>query len=429
MDNFDLNAAVARWRTDMISAGNTDPALLEELESSLHDRYEGNLLRGHTAAVAFSLAVEKVAPSTSGLISTGSLSPEKNVFVSLLPNYLKVALRSLKARGSFNLINFSCLTIAIITTAIAAFYLNYETSFDVQVPEVAHKYRVGMQLRSQQYSMLSFDDFFDSSAAGQLEMVNGLENIRGVKSAAQFQTFPEPNRATSNQRTLVVEDILQTNTPRRLCRYFGWDFLLGSAVDFAAATNSAILTRPQAERYFGEKWLQADIIGANLRIDTTDYAIVGVVEAPPSNSHFTYSIALHQAKIDYWGPRIYLEAEAGEDITNLKQRIDNNFNTINIRLAEDELFGGVVLQPLRSIHLNSDLLYELKPPGNKAYLLIIGIIALIILLLTVSNYTNLSIAMNAGRAREIGMRRVFGATDRQIAGQFLLEALVLSGLT
>jgi len=95
-------------------------------------------------------------------------------------------------------------------------------------------------------------------------------------------------------------------------------------------------------------------------------------------------------------------------------------------LGEDDLFGGVFLQPLQSIHLSSNLLYELKSPGNVRYLYIISLIALIILVMTVSNYTNLSVVMNAGRAREIGMRKVFGASERQIAWQFILESLLLS---
>jgi putative ABC transport system permease protein len=74
-------------------------------------------------------------------------------------------------------------------------------------------------------------------------------------------------------------------------------------------------------------------------------------------------------------------------------------------------------------------LYELKPRGNVGYLYIIGLIAMVILLITISNYTNLSVVMNAGRAREIGMRKVFGAADSQVAGQFVLEAVLLSLLT
>ncbi|MEL7161993.1 MAG: FtsX-like permease family protein, partial [Bacteroidota bacterium] len=199
--------------------------------------------------------------------------------------------------------------------------------------------------------------------------------------------------------------------------------------EFAAAPFTAVLTERQAERFFGADWRDADLSTATLSIDTSDYAVVGIVANPPANSHFTYSIALHRPLIDYWGPRLYLEAAPGETAAGLSERIDENFASINVRLTEDELFGGVILQPLRSIHLNSDLLYELKPPGKPAYLYLIGIIALVILLLTLSNYTNLSVAMNAQRAREIGMRKVFGASTGQIAGQFLLEAVLLSCLT
>ncbi len=430
MSTFNYEAAVAAWRKALIASGGSDAAFLEELEAGLNDRYEAYLLQGFAPAEAFTKAREKVGASPASAVAEHQKSVRRgSALAFLLPSYLKTGLRILRARPAYNLANYCCLVVGIVTAVLAVQYLNYEASYDASLPGVEHKYRVGMNLRSQGYSMLSFPEYFGTSKEDQLKMSTAFKAIPGINSAPQFQTFPEPQIVALNGRKLETEQLLHTNTPAEMADFFAWNFLTGSAGDFAAAPNTATLTEREAKRFFGEEWSTADLVGQSLRIDTIDYSIVGVITDPAPNSHFNFSIALHRERIGYWGARFYLDAFPEASPASLTEKINANFAQIHPRLAADELFGGVIVQPLRDIHLNSDLLYELKPPGKPAYLYVIGIIALLVLLLTISNYTNLSVAMSTGRSREIGMRKVFGATDGQIAGQFLLEALLLSVLT
>ncbi len=427
MDNFKVEDAVAAWRRNLLAGGGMEAGAVDELESSLYDRYEEFLIRGKAPDEAFRLA--RARTGTDG-------SPVSREFIragvsgwSLLPNYGKVALRNLRSRGWYNGTNFACLTIGILTAAMALLYLNYETGYDGFVPDADRKFRVGMNLRSQGYSMIGFPDYTDTDAPTQLRQAEGLAEFPGVERTTQFMNFDAPSLVTANGRELATEQLLQTNTPASFCDFFGWTFLSGTPDEFAGSPSTAILTETQAARFFGTDWRSENLNGQTLSIDTTDYTITGVIADPPGNAHFDFSIALHQDRITYWGSRIYVELARGADAGAILTEINAGYAAVNPRLAENELFGGLLLQPLRSIHLNSDLLYEMKPPGSRSYLYIIGSISLIILLLTVSNYTNLSVAMSSGRSREIGMRKLFGASRGQIAGQFVLEALVLSLLT
>ena len=81
---------------------------------------------------------------------------------------------------------------------------------------------------------------------------------------------------------------------------------------------------------------------------------------------------------------------------------------------------------LTDIHFTKDHLYELKAIANKAYLNAFGLIALVILLIIWTNYTNLSIAMYADRQKELGMRKVMGARGKDISLQLLIEAVLLT---
>ena len=434
MHDFNLDLALREWRQRVVTLRAPEAEDLAELEAGLLDRYDANLICGLAPAAAFAAATERLGLS----FAPSATEPSKRAGGwSLLTNYLKVAWRNLRARRWYNLTNFLVLSVGIITATLALLYYDYETSYDAHLLAVDRKFRVGMNLRAQGYSTISFPDFNGTTAAVQQQQIAGFAAVDGVRSAVQFVDFAEATLVTFGDGTsaggsgakLPVEHLLQSNTPAAFLDYFGVSVLAGQADAFSADLNTALLTESLAERYYGADWRTRSFTDEVLRIDTTNYAIAGVVADPAPNLHFTYSLLLHQAKLDYWGCRTYLKLVPGADPEEIQRRINDNFAAINVRLTEDELFGGVLLQPLRSIHLGSDLLYELKPPGDVRYLYLIGLIALIILLLTVSNYTNLSIIMNAGRAREIGLRKVFGASGGQVAGQFLLEAVLLSLLT
>lgn len=435
--NFDINQAIREWRKYIHRHQSLEPGFVEELESSLHDRYEEYLIRGMNPEEAFAQAKEKVMPDTNGVAlefakATNTrpwYKPSLSGWLFLLPNYLKIALRNLQRKRFYNIINYVCLAIGILTTALAVLYLDYETSFDEMIPDADRKYRLARTFRSQDYSVMSFDGYFGAEPEVQMKQINGIANVKGVVQACHFYTFWNPTIVETADKKLTTENILHTNTPEEFFDFFGWRFLYGAADAFSQNRNTAVLTESEAERFFGPDWRQKDLLDQILTIEDQDYAVVGVIEDVPPNAHYDFSIALHRDKIEYWGSRTYIKLAPGADPQAVKQRMDENIASINTSLADSELFGGTIIQPLTSIHLNSNMLYELKPPGDKRYLYIIGIISGIILLLTISNYTNLSIAMNAGRSREIGMRKIFGATEGQISYQFIMESLILSMLT
>jgi len=72
------------------------------------------------------------------------------------------------------------------------------------------------------------------------------------------------------------------------------------------------------------------------------------------------------------------------------------------------------LQPLDQIHLHSSLDGEVEPNSSASFVYLISVVALIILLITIINYVNLSISKFGTRAKEAGIRKTLGATHREI---------------
>jgi putative ABC transport system permease protein len=86
------------------------------------------------------------------------------------------------------------------------------------------------------------------------------------------------------------------------------------------------------------------------------------------------------------------------------------------------------LQPLTSIHLHSNLKWEIEPNGDITYIYLFGAIGGFILFIACINFMNLATARSMNRAKEVSVRKVVGSQRRQLISQFLFEAILLSAM-
>src|SRR4029078_3614258 len=127
----------------------------------------------------------------------------------------------------------------------------------------------------------------------------------------------------------------------------------------------------------------------------------------------------------------YLLLRHKKDIPQLQQQIVAYMKSGEVRTdAGLEVNDYLIyhLELLKSVHLSSSLT-GFEPNGNISYIYMFGVIALLILIIASANYTNLAIAQSAHRGSEIGMRKVLGASTRQVFFQFIGESAAATFLS
>ncbi|HSF44668.1 MAG TPA: FtsX-like permease family protein, partial [Chitinophagaceae bacterium] len=185
--------------------------------------------------------------------------------------------------------------------------------------------------------------------------------------------------------------------------------------------------------YFGNE----DAVGKTLKLANGDDMVVsGVIEEIPGNSQIRFDIVMPFMNLgaakqsEQWFTAnyvTYLLVRNVDNIGNLQQKISEFMKGVSRQelFPESNDYLTHRLEKLKDVHLYSNLGGGIEPGGNILYVYILSIIAFLILLIACVNYTNLAVAQSAGRALEVGIRKVLGAHKKQLITQFLGESVVV----
>ena len=165
--------------------------------------------------------------------------------------------------------------------------------------------------------------------------------------------------------------------------------------------------------------------------------VTGVIHDPVDPSHIHGDMYMnppsHQIDLTVWWGESegssYIRLAAGAEAADVEAKIPLALDKYRPALQNyGKAFKEVRLQPLTDIHLFSSFPNELGVPGDVSTLYLLSALAVSLLIIAAVNFMNLTTAHSLNRLKEIGMRKVVGARRRQLALQFLGEAVVLSYL-
>lgn len=342
----------------------------------------------------------------------------------MIRNSIKNALRSFKTQALFTTFNLVSLVASIMVIYIAVAYLKFETSFDKFHENSDTIYRLAKTIRSQDYSIIGFESWNNSDGKNQQNQIGRLANLPSVTSATHFITETSLDYVRFNDKEITTRNILSTNTPESFTNIFTWNLISGTFEGFYNNKNTVLLTESVAKKLVSN--YNSELINKTVEIAGEKYNIAGIIEDVPKNSHFDFSIAVHKERLDYWGSHVYLQAVNGKTQSFIEQQINENIAILNPSLIGNATYKKHFLQPITDIHLKSNILYELKPPGNINYIYLIGFFALFILGICVFNYSNFTLAIKTKQSKTIGIKKVIGASKNSVIKQFIFEGVLLS---
>ena len=210
-----------------------------------------------------------------------------------------------------------------------------------------------------------------------------------------------------------------------------FDFTLLKGIPDSALNQptNIILTERMAKKYFGDTPAMGKSVIVNSGTER-EFTVTGIVNDVPYNSHFTFDflMPITFSNIDEnWGwynYYTYVKLQKNATIEQLEPKLQPMFES-HIEIDEGELPNIIYSQALEDIHLYSQLKWELGQNGDINNIYFFSALGIFVLIVSLINYLNLSIAMAFNRSKEVGVRKVFGAYKSFIGKQLLVESFLL----
>lgn len=342
-------------------------------------------------------------------------------------NYLKTGFRYLVRNFSFTLINVLGLTAGISAFLLISLFLQHQLGFDRSSPNGDRLFRlVGIQ----EPSGLDAQYVAITSAVWVPYL---LENAPQVEDAFRIMY---PNTGIVEVEDENFREQYMFFSEGNVVQNMGYSYISGGETEDALnEPNKAVISRNSAEKFFG----QVDVVGKTIKVGEHTYIISGVFENENISTHLKSNIFLSFTTIENSTPFLM---EPGNNTLStyilLKESADQNAvaEIIN-KWQQDYIEENAVNNPmkntfylqnykdifLRSKHIKFQMTTH---SGDMNYIYVLGIIAVLTLIIACINFINLATANSSKRAREVGLRKVLGASRDKLAIQFIGESMIVA---
>lgn len=258
-----------------------------------------------------------------------------------------------------------------------------------------------------------------------------MDNVLKRRDFVHLLDIPEVVRKTSFVSLFDVTvnsegknfgaHVLATDTV--FLQLFDYPMVEGSRLHALSDPKSAVITQSFARKLFGSK----SPIGKNLQYNEHLLTIQGVVGEPATQSSLTFDVLVSQKLQWRWPPINYYTAALlveGSSVEKINKQLKDAYNQPDYKSFLYQLF------PLKDLYLNNTLNKgeNMFRQGNLSSLQILSIVGILILIVGVLNFIHINSVVILKRGRELGMKKVFGASPRQLFVQLFAENLALTAV-
>jgi putative ABC transport system permease protein len=356
----------------------------------------------------------------------------------MLRNYLVIALRNIVRHRLYSFINIAGLAVGLIAAILIGLFVQQELSFDTWLPGSERIYRIAFLIH------VPGEPQRDAGAASAPIGPAALAEIPGIQEQTRLHARSAAVTVSNKHYSQWINQV-DSNffTMIRL------PFIAGNPATALARPDGVVLTQRAAIKYFGKE----QAMGRTLLFDqTTPRTVTGILRDLPYNTQFSGDVfVLYPRPLpgtaatnrdpdpDRWTTMdvsSYVRLAPGTDPQSVAGQISAVFSRHLSPAFLSELAsvmhaaaGDVIkakLVPFQDVHLTPYTQGSIKPPGSRTLVFGFAAIAALVLLVAGVNFTNLATARASLRAREVALRKVVGASRRQLVMQFLIEAVLIA---
>ncbi len=338
----------------------------------------------------------------------------------MIPYYLRMAWRNIAGSKFYSGLNFLGLTLGLAVGLLILLWVNNEMSYDSFHSKADRIFRINTHLESngEKFAVHVSQASIGYHAKNE---VAGVEDVVRVTDLDNWSVFKYKNTALKANMMYFVDPSFFT--------VFDFQLREGDRNNPFPDVHSIVITESEAKRFFGDE----DPMGKILVADNRDnFVVSGVLKDFPGNSsldaqmlfstELRKKIYIDQGRGDMdddWGNygwQVFLKIQPGASLDLIAQKLTE----INLKhqpgmSAKDA--GSYKLQSLNDLHLYS-------PDGTPVVLRTVrtfSLVAILILAIAAINYVNLTTARALVRSKEVSVRKVIGATRRQLFVQFVVH--------
>ena len=345
----------------------------------------------------------------------------------MLREYARMAVRQLRKEKVYSFITISGLALGLACVLCILLFVNDELSYDQFHTKKDRIFRViqGGDSEEQSSSLpfptgTTLQNDFPDMVEEQVRLFNFQASTLSVVYENNGITTPfnEPHFFFGDSTYFKV---------------FDHNFIKGNPDKALAGPGFVVITKSTAERYFGT----TDALGKVILFEGK-YALMvnGVVEDVPLNSHFKFDFIASMTSLPalgfpipeknwYWNPVwTYVLLKEPSDRAVLQDQLHAFVQKYYHPAVKDET--ELNLQPVTNIYLYSKSDYEIGVMSDVRNIRIFSIIGFVILLIAIINFINLSTARATDRFKEIGVRKVTGASKSKLLLQFIFESIMIA---
>ena len=326
---------------------------------------------------------------------------------------VKHIIRNVFKNKATSLITIAGFSISISMALVLIAYLIKEFSIDSEYPRISNIYRVFANGNNASVR----EDFRESFIA----------NYPDIDDACRYNSY------TTN---VTYEDVPFSGqmivTDNSFFNIFSSQFILGEFNTALANLNDVVLTESFAKKIFGSE----NPLGKTLVAEYREPLVVtAVIKDFSSKSSIRGDFLTNsKLKIIYEGSsdgqgnnvnyfRLFLLLKNRENNSGLEERLTKNFSSIEYKVGYK--INRINLVPFKESYFMQGIERSQTLHANLKLIKVLSVISLIIILLAVFNYINLTTATHSDRLKEIGIKKTIGASRIQIFTQFMVEAFLV----